>query len=102
MILRTLLLCSTLAAAALAVACQNSPNAAEPQQDIVVPGKVEDVPAFDRFISGKPTPEQFRKRYPDVKLVLPGEIATREFRMDRSRYFAELDADGRISGGKFM
>ena len=101
MMLRTLLLCGTLAAAVLAVACQNSPNAAE-QPDTVVPGKVEDVPAFDRFISGKPTPEQFRKRYPDVKLVLPGEIATREFRMDRSRYFAELDADGRISGGKFM
>jgi hypothetical protein len=103
MILRTLLLCGSLAVASLAVACQNAPNAAGPQQEeIVVPGKVEDVPAFDRFIAGKPTPEQFRKRYPDVKLVLPGEIATREFRMDRSRYFAELDADGRISGGKFM
>ena len=101
MMIRTLLLCSVLAAATFAVACQNSPSAAE-QQEVVVPGKVEDVAAFDRFIAGKPTPAQFQKRYPDVKLVLPDQIATREFRMDRSRYFAELDADGRITGGKFM
>ena len=101
MTLRMLLLCSAMAAATLAAACQNSPTSAE-QQEIVVPGKVEDVAAFDRFISGKPTPAQFQKRYPDVKLVLPGQISTREFRMDRSRYFAEIDSDGRITGGKFM
>lgn len=67
-----------------------------------VAGYVTDLAAFQRFIAGKPTPAQFRARYPDVKLVLPGEIATREFRMNNSRYFAELDADGRVSGGKFM
>ena len=67
-----------------------------------VPGKVTDLTAFERFIAGQPTPEQFRARYPDVQLVLPGTIATKEFRMNHSRYFAELDAEGRIVGGKFQ
>ncbi len=94
--------CATAAAFALLVlgAACTTPQASE--SPTVMPGKVEDVAAFDAFIAGKPTPEQFRQRYPDVRLVLPGEIATREFRMDRSRYFAELDAQGRIGGGKFM
>ena len=35
-------------------------------------------------------------------VVLPGSIATREFRSDRSRYFPTLDAQGRITGGRFM
>jgi len=67
-----------------------------------VPGKVTDLAAFERFIAGQPTPEQFRARYPDVLLILPGTIATKEFRSDNSRYFAKLDAQGRISSGSFM
>ena len=66
-----------------------------------MPGKVTDVDAFDRFIARKPTPAEFRARYPDVVLVLPGEIASKELRMDRSRYFAEVDDAGRITGGRF-
>lgn len=62
----------------------------------------DDLPAFDRFIAGRPTPQQFRARYPAVLLVLPGDIATRELRMDRSRYFAELDEQQHISGGRFQ
>jgi predicted small lipoprotein YifL len=67
-----------------------------------VHGFVTDMTAFDAFIATHPTPDQFRASYPDVLLVLPGTIATREFRTNNSRYFAELDKDGRISGGKFM
>lgn len=63
---------------------------------------INDVDDFKHFIDGHPDPEQFRRRYPRVRLVLPGDIATREFRNDRSRYFAELDAGGRIVGGRFM
>lgn len=72
--------------------------------DIAPPvhGSVTDVPAFDAFIANHPTPQDFRARYPDVLLVLPGDIATKELRTNRSRYFAELDAGGRISGGKFQ
>lgn len=67
-----------------------------------VHGFVTDTAAFDAFIATRPTPDQFRAAYPDVLLVLPGAIATREFRTNNSRYFAELDKDGRITGGKFM
>jgi len=67
-----------------------------------VHGFVTEMTAFDAFIATHPTPEQFKAAYPDVLLVLPGTIATREMRSDNSRYFAELDANGRITGGKFM
>ena len=48
-----------------------------------LPVSVKDL--FD--IAGQPTPEQFRARYPDVQLVLPGTIATKEAsgRASRSR-----------------
>jgi hypothetical protein len=88
-----------LVALSLLGACQQNAPMDDPKP---VAGYVTDLAAFQRFIAGKPTPAQFQAAYPDVKLVLPGEIATREFRLNNSRYFAELDADGRISGGKFM
>lgn len=69
---------------------------------MVVSGKVTDLPAFEAFIALKPTPEQFMQRYPDVLLVMPGTIATKEYRTDNSRYFPKLDPEGRIIGGKFM
>jgi len=81
------------------VAPATKPAAAAPA---AVHGFVTDMTAFDAFIATHPTPDQFRANYPDVLLVLPGTIATREFRTNNSRYFAELDKDGRISGGKFM
>ncbi len=58
-------------------------------------------PVFQQFIAKRPTPEQFRSRFPKVLLVLPGMITTKEFRFDSSRYFADLDAQGRIIGGRF-
>ncbi|MES0875235.1 hypothetical protein [Sinimarinibacterium thermocellulolyticum] len=67
-----------------------------------VAGFVTDMKAFDAFIATRPTPEAFRRTYPDVTLVLPGQIATKELRFDNSRYFAQLDEQGRISGGKFQ
>ena len=67
-----------------------------------VAGYVTDLAAFEVYLAGQPTPAQFKAHYPDVTLVLPGQIATKEFRMNHSRYFAELDADGRIVGGKFQ
>lgn len=88
------------AAALLALgACQQNATRADPRP---VPGHVTDLGAFHHYIAMHPTPEQFRRAYPDVLLVLPGDISTREFRTDNSRYFAELDAEGHITGGKFM
>lgn len=83
-------------------ACMNATsNSADTAPAAVVSGFVTDLVGFDQFIALRPTPEQFRARYPDVHLVLPGQIATKELRMNNSRYFAQLDAEGRISGGRF-
>jgi hypothetical protein len=66
-----------------------------------VHGFVTDMAAFDAFIATHPTPAQFRASYPDVQLVMPNTITTMDFRSNNSRYFAELDKDGRIVGGHF-
>ncbi|WP_428311620.1 hypothetical protein [Hydrocarboniphaga sp.] len=86
----------------LAITACTPTAAPEAEAPVTQAASVDDVPSFDAFIAGKPTPQDFRKRYPAVLLVLPGDIATRELRMDRSRYFAELDEQQRISGGKFQ
>lgn len=70
--------------------------------DTPIPGLVTDMSRFDNFIAGRPTPEQFRWAYPDVLLVLPGDITTLELRDNNSRFFAELDDSGRIVGGRFQ
>lgn len=92
-----------------AVAAAMALGACSPQNDSVtvadpkpVTGVVTDTDAFARFIGSRPTAEAFRKAYPDVTLVMPGDISTREMRHDNSRYFAEVDENGRISGGRFM
>lgn len=56
---------------------------------------------FRHFIDTRPDPAEFRLRYPDVVLVLPGEIVTTDYRADRSRFHALVDEGGRISGGEF-
>lgn len=66
-------------------------------------GFVEDETRFNDFIrEHQPTPSEFRAVYPDVTLVLPGQIATKELRMNNSRFFARLDDDGRITDGRFQ
>jgi hypothetical protein len=68
-----------------------------------VPGYVTDLGRFDAFIAKHPTPEEFRSSYPDVQLVLPGDMATKELRFNNSRYFAQLDEDQKhITGGRFQ
>jgi hypothetical protein len=57
--------------------------------------------AFEKFVAGKPTPVEFRAAYSCVSLLLPGDMATAEMRTDDSRYFAQVDAHGRIVGGSF-
>lgn len=82
-------------------ACVNSAADPAPPAPAVVQGHVTDLAAFEAFIATRPTPEQFRATYPDVLLVLPGDVASKELRLNNSRYFATLDEAGRISGGRF-
>lgn len=89
----------TMAGASLS-ACHSAPT--RRGDGAPVTGFVTDLPAFERFIAGHPTPAEFHKAYPDVLLVLPDGIASREMRVNNSRYFAELDGQGRIVGGRFM
>lgn len=89
-------------AAPPATAAAAAPAAATVATPAPVHGFVTDMTAFKAFIDTHPTPDQFRAAYPDVMLVLPGTVATRELRNNNSRYFADLDANGRITGGKFM
>jgi hypothetical protein len=80
------------------VACQTAP--ATPPRPVA--GFVTDTKAFDAFIATKPTPEQFHAAYPDVMLVTPDMMTTREMRQNNSRYFPKMDATGHIVGGSFM
>lgn len=82
-------------------ACMKLPTPPAETPQAVVQGHVTDVAAFEAFIATRPTPDRFRATYPDVLLVLPGDLATKELRLNRSRYFAELDDEGRITGGRF-
>lgn len=86
-----------LAAAVTIGGCHDTTHAAP----AAVHGYVTDMKVFDAFIATHPTPEQFRATYPDVQLVMPGTITTMEFRSNNSRYYPQLDKDGRIVGGHF-
>ena len=63
--------------------------------------EINDLADFEAFIATQPTLDAFAARYPDVLLVRPGMITTREFRSDRSRFFPDLDSQGLIIGGRF-
>ncbi|AKJ95753.1 MULTISPECIES: hypothetical protein [Thioalkalivibrio] len=65
------------------------------------PGTVEQMNPFLHFLESRPTPAEFGRVYPDVMLVLPGDIVTQEYRTDHSRFFADLDDENRIRGGEF-
>ncbi|GLQ46419.1 hypothetical protein GCM10007862_14700 [Dyella lipolytica] len=96
--MRRLLALSVLVLAVMLGGCHDMTHSAP----VPVAGFVTDMKSFDAFIATHPTPDQFHSTYPDVLLVLPGMPSTREFRNNNSRYFAQLDKDGRITGGKFM
>ena len=98
------------ALAILGVAACSTPAAVipAPKEAVVldainpIGGFVANMAEFDQFIATRPTPEQFRKRYPDVTLVMPGTIATKELRLNNSRYFAQMNSSYQIIGGRFQ
>ena len=79
-----------------------APSSKSPTAPVPVRGFVTDMAAFDAFIAHRPTVDEFRAAYPDVLLILPNMPTTMEMRSNNSRYFAEIDGDGRVSGGRFQ
>ncbi|GAB2573215.1 hypothetical protein ISP15_04315 [Dyella jejuensis] len=98
--MRTRLLALTVLGMAVALAgCHH--GGARPDGTRVDKGGVTNVASFESFIATHPTAAQFKALYPGVQLMLPGTISTMEIRYDNSRFFPELDKDGRIVGGDF-
>ena len=100
---KTLLLLTPIALAACTPpASQPEPAPPVPTVEAPVRTQVTDLDAFKAFIATRPAPEALRQRYPGLTVVMPGDISTRELRSDNSRYFVELDAEGRVAGGRFQ
>lgn len=89
----------------LLAGCAPAPQAESPPPEPAaapVRTQVTDLAAFEAYVATRPTPEALRARYPGLFVVMPGDITTRELRGDNSRYFATLDAEGRVVGGQFQ
>lgn len=71
-------------------------------QETSVRTRVTDLPAFEVFIATRPTFQELCDRYPGLHVQPARSIVSREMRIDRSRYLAELDAEGRVVGGSFQ
>lgn len=59
----------------------------------------KDMAELPAFVAARPTPEEFQQAFPDVWLILPGDIVSRDVCSQYYRFIAELDPQGRISGG---
>ncbi len=63
---------------------------------------VLDPAAFADYVGNHhPTLVELQGHINCLKIVMPGETATAEYRSDNSRFFAEMDTFGRITGGRF-
>lgn len=91
-------LAAAMVALVLLGGCKAPLSLAEPTP---VHGRVVDRRSFDAFIATQPGPFEFRRMYPDVTLVLPQDMASQDVRNDASRYFARLNAEGKIINGEF-
>jgi hypothetical protein len=85
----------------VAVALAGCHHATRPDGSRVDKSGVANMESFENFIASHPTADEFKKMYPGVQLMLPGTISTMEIRYDNSRFFPQLDKDGRIIGGDF-
>lgn len=102
-----------LGAAACSASVGTTPKAEGPVPDIQWPTDANsgaevaatadfDRTAFAAFVATTPTEAQFREAYPDMVLIMPNSTATMEFRSDHSRFFAAINDEGHISGGRFQ
>jgi hypothetical protein len=85
----------------VAVALSGCHHATRPDGSRVDRKGVTDLAGFETFVSTHPSPEQFKKLYPGVQLMLPGAVSTLDTRYDNTRFFPQLDKNGDIIGGDF-
>jgi hypothetical protein len=57
--------------------------------------------AFQDYLATRPTPDEFRARFSEITLVMPGDAATRDLRLDCSRFFGNTGEDGHVVSGRF-
>ena len=63
---------------------------------------VIDAPAFVDYVKNhQPTLVDLKARASCLRIVMPGDVTTMEFRVDNSRFFAQTDEHGRIVDGSF-
>ncbi|MBE1162088.1 hypothetical protein [Dyella acidiphila] len=97
--MRTRLLALSLLGMTIALAgCHHGTR---PDGSRVEKGGVVNMDSFESFVATHPTTDEFKKMYPGVQLMLPGMISTMEIRYDNTRFFPQVDKDGRIIGGDF-
>lgn len=94
--LRSLIVLSLSAALLAAPATASTQQPHEPEAAAGISKDISELPAF---VASRPTPEEFQQAFPDVWLILPGDIVSREVCSEYYRFIAELDGDGRIKGG---
>jgi hypothetical protein len=89
-----------IALSASLLAAPATANTPEPAVlDPLAAGSAKSISELPSFVALRPTPEEFQQAFPDVWLVLPGDIVSRSVCSQYYRFMAELDATGRISGG---
>jgi len=96
MSLRSLIVISLFAALVAVPAAASAPQPSEPDRTVDTAKDISELPAF---VASRPTPEEFQQAFPEIWLVLPGDIVSRSVCSEYFRFMAELDAEGRISGG---
>jgi hypothetical protein len=91
----------TLALAALALAPLGAAHATS--EPVTHACSVIDPVAFLRYVEAHtPTLVELKAHYGCLNVVMPGDVSTKEFRTDNSRFLATTDAHGRIVGGSFQ
>jgi hypothetical protein len=63
---------------------------------------IADPVAFVSYLKEhKPTVVELKGAFSCLKIIMPGEMTTMEFRYDNSRFYPKTDEYGRIVGGEF-
>ncbi len=101
-----MMLCLVVVVAACAVmlAGCDSGGARDPAQVACMPlpgGAAVPTMAFRDFLATRPRPAEIRARYGEIAQVVPDDRATRAPRVDCSRFFTDVDVDGKVIDGRF-